>query len=82
VLAAQRCHDRLIIDAGIGHQHAEGECGDGTALECRHRHALAEPAINRKIDAPRVGDGRHAYPTLRPGRRGEAFEKAHPGFAQ
>ena len=83
MLAAQRRHDRLIVDAGVGHQHAEGgERRDRPRLERRHRRALAEPAINREIDPARIGDRRHPNPPLGLGCRGEPFEKAHPGLAQ
>ena len=58
------------------------KCGDRPGFECRHRGALAEPAIDREIDPARIGNGRHPHPPLRLGGAGEAFEKAHPGLAQ
>ncbi len=51
-------------------------------FERRHPIALPEPAIDREIDAARIGDRRHPHPPLSFGRRSEAFEKPHPGLAQ
>jgi len=83
MLAAQRRHDRLVVDAGVGHQHAKGrERRDCPALERRHPLGLPEPAIDREIDAARVGDRRHPDPARGLGCGSEAFEKAHPGLAQ
>jgi hypothetical protein len=83
MLAAQRRHDRLIIDAGVGHQHAKGgECRNRPRLERDHRSTLPEPAVDREIDAARVGDGRHPHSPRGLGCGGDAFEKAHPGLAQ
>src|SRR5512132_4060912 len=43
VLAGDRRHDGLIIDAGVGHQHAERlERGDGAAFELEHPRLLLE----------------------------------------
>ena len=61
VLAAQRRHDRLIIDAGIGHQHAERlKGGNRAALESEHPGLLLQLFRLRKIGAARVGYGRNA----------------------
>src|SRR5262249_55756153 len=44
VLAAHRRHDGLIVDAGVGHQHAERlERGDRAALAREHPVLLPEP---------------------------------------
>src|SRR6266702_377172 len=60
-LAAQRRHDRLIIDAGIGHQHAKRlEGGNRAALEIEHPRLLLQSLRLRKIGAARVGDARNA----------------------
>ena len=57
--------------------------GDRAALERRHRLALAEPAVDREIDAARIGDGRHPHPPLRLAvqRRGlrESAPRPRPG---
>ena len=83
MVTADRRHDRLIIDAGVGHQHAKGaQRVDCPLFERRHPLALPKPAIDREIDAARVGDRRHPHPPLRFRRSGEPFEKAHPGLAQ
>ena len=55
---------------------------DRPLFERRHPLALPKPAIDREIDAARVGDRRHPHPPLRFRRSGEPFEKAHPGLAQ
>ena len=56
MLAAHRRQDRLVIDAGVGHQHAEGlQRGDRAGFERRHRVGLAEPLVGLKIEAARVG---------------------------
>jgi hypothetical protein len=83
MLAAQRRHDRLVVDAGVGHQHAAGREGrDRPPFEGRHRGILPEPAIDREIDPARVGDRRHPDPPLGLGSDGDPFEKADPGLAQ
>ena len=83
VLAAHGRHDGLVIDAGVRHQHAEAaQCLDRPLLERSHLRGLSEPAIDREIEPPRVGDRRHPDPPLSLGRAGEALEKPHPGFAQ
>ena len=83
MLAPHRRQHRLIVDAGVGHQHAERAQGvDRPPLQRRHPIALAEPAIDREIDAARIGDRRHRNPPLGFRCGGEGFEKAHPGLAQ
>ena len=83
MVAPDRSHDCLVIDAGVGHQHAKSaQCRDRPPFERRHPLALAEPAIDGEIDAARVGDRRHPHPPLGLGCGGEPFQKAHPGFAQ
>ena len=83
MLAADRRHDRLIIDAGVGHQHAEGaECGDRARFEVAHGLALAEPLVDLHIETARIGQGRDPDPPLAVGGAGEAFEKADTGLAE
>ena len=82
VLAAHRRQDRLIIDAGVGHQHAEGsERGARARFESTHVLALAEPLIDLHVETARIGQGRDPDPPFAFG-AGEAFEKAHAGLAE
>ena len=63
VLAAHRRHDGLIVDAGIGQQHAERfERSDGATFEIEHPGLLLESMRRRKIGAARISDGRNAQP--------------------
>ncbi len=83
VLAAHRRHDRLVIDAGIGHQDAERLEGvDRALLERGHLVGLAQALVVTEIDAARIGNHRHAHAALvlRAGRH--AFEKFDPGLAE
>ena len=83
VLAAHRRHDRLIVDAGVGHQHAERlERGDRARFEGAHVFALAEPLIDMHVETARIGQGRDADPSFAFGRARKAFEKADAGFAE
>jgi hypothetical protein len=83
VLAAGRRHDRLVVDAGVGHQDTERlERGDCASLERGHRLGLAEPLVDRDIEPARIGQGRNADPAVGLWRGGEAFEKAQPGRAE
>src|SRR5581483_1008829 len=66
MLPTHRRHDGLIIDAGVGHQHAERlEGGNRPALEVDHPRLLLEPHRGSEIGAARIGDGRDADAALR-----------------
>src|SRR6266571_8926988 len=83
VLAAHRRHDRLIIDAGIGHQDAERlEGGNRAALEIEHPRLLLQSLRLRKIGAARVGDARNADLALALRKLGPAFQPFHTGAAE
>jgi hypothetical protein len=83
MLAAGRRQDGLVVDAGVGHQDAKRlQRGDCARLEHRHRLGLAEPLVNLKIKAARIGQGRDAHAALGLRCGGKAFEKAHAGFAE
>jgi hypothetical protein len=83
VLAADRRHDGLVIDAGIRQQHAKGaQRSDRPLLERSHLVGLPKSAIDLEIEPARVGDSRYPHSPLGLGRGGEAFEKPHTGFAQ
>ncbi len=79
VLTVHRRQDRLVVDAGIGHENAHAlERGDGAALELGKAFLLIELPVGAKIDAARVGDRRHPHATLFRGQRGDALEVRDP----
>ena len=66
VLAAHRRQHALIVDAGVGQDHAERRQRIGRAPLQRHdRLGLPDLGEAGEIGAARVGDGRHAHPPLR-----------------
>ena len=68
MLAAHRRHDGLVIDAGVGHQHAERlEGGDGALLEIEHPRLMLQLVRGGEVCAARIGDGRNAYAAFRGG---------------
>ena len=66
MLAAHRRHDGLVVDAGVGHQHAERlEGRDGAAFELEHPGLVLELVRGGEIGAARIGDGRNPHAALR-----------------
>jgi hypothetical protein len=83
MLAAHGRHDRLIIDAGIGHQHAERlEGGNSAALEIEHPRLLLQSLRLRKIGAARVGDGWNTDLALALRQLRPAFQPFHTDAAE
>ena len=83
VLAAHGRQDGLVVDAGVGHQHAQRlEGGDGASLDGGHRVGLLEALVGGEIEPARVGDGGDAHAPLSLGRRRQPFEPGDAGLAQ
>ena len=80
MVAIQRRHDCLIIDAGIRHHDAHHRTGGNeAALETGHRLGLAKRQVMRKIDPARIGD--HRYCDTRAVLR-QPLDKAHARLAE
>ena len=66
VLAAHRRQHALIVDAGVGKDHAEARQRVRRAsLERHDRLGLPDAGEAGEVGAARVGDGRHAHAPLR-----------------
>ncbi len=80
LLAADRRHDGLVVDAGVGHQHAQRlERGNGAAFQIERPGLLLQPRGGGKIGAARVGDGGDADAALRFRQRGHPFQPCDAG---
>ena len=77
VITTHRRHNRLIINAGVGHHDADGLAGgDKAAFKCRHFLGLAKRLIMREINAARVSDHRdNNFAAV----AGKVFDKADAG---
>src|SRR3954462_8954448 len=65
MLAADRRHDGLVIDAGVRHQNAEGfERSDESRFDLNHRVALLQALVCVEVDPTWVGDGGNANVSL------------------
>jgi hypothetical protein len=83
VLVQRRRLHRLVVDAGVGHHHAElDEGGDDALFQREHGRGLAEERGLGEVGAARVGDRRDAHAAAAFLRRGEAFQPAHAGLAE
>src|SRR6516164_5881593 len=83
VLAVDWRHDRLIVDAGVRHQHAERfERSDRAAFECEHPRLLLEPGCLREIGAARSGDCRYADAAFAFREHDPVFQPFHAGTAE
>src|SRR5262249_49671352 len=83
VLAQNRRHDRLVVDAGIGHQYAQRlQRGNRAAFEVDHPGLLFEPMRSREVGAARIRDGGNPYtPRVRRQPR-QPFEPFDAGWPQ
>jgi len=83
MLVGHRRLDGLIIDAGIGHRHAESdESRNRAALQIEHRPGVTEKIRFCEIGAARIGNGWNAHLPLPLGDRRQPFQPAHAGFAE
>ena len=65
MLSAQRRHDRLVVDTGIGHENTHGlESIDGASFQRRHLLSLPKTPVMAKIDSARIGNHRDAHLTF------------------
>jgi hypothetical protein len=83
VLAAHRRQHALVVDAGVGEDHAEARQRiRGAPLERHDRLGLPDLRKAREIGAARVGDGRYADTPLRGRCARQLFEKVDARGAQ
>ena len=83
VFATNRWQDRLIVDAGVGHQHAERlERPDGARLDVGHGVGLPEALVEVEVEPARIGDGWHTYAPFTCRQGGKTFQPAHALLAQ
>ena len=83
MLAAHRRHNRLIVDAGVGHQDPERlKCRDRAALEIEHPGLLAQPRGSGKVGAARIRDGWNPHTPLLGRKLGQPFEPFNTGNAE
>src|SRR3954464_4965184 len=83
VLVPRRGLHRLVVDAGVGHHHAQLHEGrDGALFQRKHRRGLAEERGVGEVGAAGVGDRRNAHVAAAFLCRGEAFQPAHAGLAE
>ena len=73
----------LIVDARVGHRHAELDEGfNGAPFEIEHGLRLTERGRLRKVSAARIGDGRNTHLLLALGSRCQALQPKHTGLAE
>ena len=83
MLAAHGRQDGLIVDAGVGHQHAERlEGGNRARFETGHGLGLLQALVRVEVETARIGDGGNAHAALRLGQLGQLLEPHNAGFAQ
>ena len=79
MLAFHRRQHALVVDAGVGEDHAErGHRSGGAALEVDDPLRVLDALEAREIGAARVGDGRRHDPALALGRLGQLLEEGDP----
>src|SRR5262249_20838565 len=83
VLADERRHNGLIVDAGIRHQQPERlQRGDRAAFEVDHPGLLLEPMRGREVGAARICDGGNPYTPLVRRQARQLLEPFDPGFPE
>ena len=83
MLASERRHDGLVVDAGVSHQDAEGFEGvDGATLERGHGIGLFQGSIVIEIDAARIGNHGNEHAAFVFGKARQALDEGDTGFAQ
>ena len=80
MLAAGRRHDGLVVDARVGHQHAEClKRRDGAALERQHPILVLEVGRPLEVGTAGVGDRRYSHAPFGRRQRGQRLQ---PGDAR
>ena len=71
--------DGLVVDAGVGHQHAQRlERGDRARLDGGHGVGLLQALVGGEIEPARIGDGGDAHAPLGLGQRRQASSQRRP----
>src|ERR1043166_252071 len=84
MLIARRGLDGLVVDASVGHGHAEADEGvDRAPLQAQHRRRVAQEGCFREVGAAGIRDGRDTNPRLPvAGGRCKVLEPAYAGLAE